>query len=803
MSSKLFPAGLRGLLLLCAMTLLVSCASPGKIAEDYAAQDDWMKAVMTYRKACSQRPCDLEYRSRLKQTELKAADFYYQRGLREEEAGKFDAALEQFQQGLIAMPEHNRLQQAVAEVLARKQSEQLYQEGLTFEAAGKSAEARIKFEKALDLYPWHEGAASALAAIKTAQETQYSQGLALSSAAPVTLNFRQTDMKQAFEFLAKSFGVNVIFDEGTKSVPVTLFGKDVTFDQGLNLLLATTKMFYKRIGPNTILIAPDSKEKRGQYEDHIVRTYQLNVVRAKEMADILKGLLNIKKVSINEALNTIVIRDTEDVVKLAEHIVESNDRKPAEIIMDVEILEVNRDKSDKLGLDLGTYSVSAGLGSTGTIPFSGSIPNALASGAVLTLPTATFRFFKQDVDAKILANPKIRVTSGKAAKIHVGDRVPLRAASIVDATGQTRTTFDYKDIGIRLSVEPLVNLDNSTSVKLSLEVSALGANLGTATEPAYAIGTRNAETFMVLRDGETAILGGLIQDEEHNSRTKVPGFGDIPLMGSLFTSFDRTKNRTDVLLTITPRVVRGWDIPARPLREFYSGTETVYGDKPVFGSLTTAPTPDGEGSQAAPSDSKDHRAGGSSPRSQRHDPRVQADDTADSSGAVGAGSAGDTGGAAAKGAAGASAAAGSGSPTGAGTDSPAPPTNSTLSFDKSVYDVAAGGSLDIDLIGANLPAGTSVPLEILYNGQLLTYVSGSKGDVGAADVSADATRGVISVALTIPDGAGSGDSAAIAHLTLRGAKPGVSYLVFRTPNLKDSNGESVSTQVLASRIVVK
>ena len=120
-----------------------------------------------------------------------------------------------------------------------------------------------------------------------------------------------------------------------------------------------------------------------------------------------------------------------------------------------------------------------------------------------------------------------------------------------------------------------------------------------------------------------------------------------------------------------------------------------------------------------------------------------------------------------------------------------------------MYDVAAGQSLDVDLIGANLPGGASAPLEILYNAQLLTYVSGSKGDVGAADVSSDATRGIISVALTLPDGSGSGDSAAIAHLTLRGAKPGVSYLVFRTPNVKDANGESVSTQVLASRIVVK
>ena len=788
-------AALHCVLLLSAGVLLTSCASPMKVAESYAAQDEWMKAVLIYRKYCSQRPCDVEYRSRSKQTELKAADFYYQRGLREEEAGNFDAALEQFQQGLIAMPEHNRLQQAVAEVVARKQAEELYQEGLTFRAAGKYAEARQQLEKTLDLYPWHKQASDALVALKAEEETRFSEGLALSSVAPVTLNFRQTDLKQAFEFLAKSFGVNVMFDEGTKSVPVTLFGKDVTFDQGLNLLLATTRMFYKRIGPNTILIAPDTKEKRGQYEDHLVRTFQLNVVRAKDMADILKGLLNIKKVSINEALNTLAVRDTEDVVKLAEHIVESNDRKPAEIILDVEILEVNRNKSDKLGLDLGSYSVVGGISSTpGTIPITGSIRNAIASGTVLTLPTATLRFFKQDVDAKTLANPKIRVTSGKSAKVHVGDRVPLLAASIVDATGQTRTTFDYKDIGIQLAVEPLVNLDNSTSVKLALEVSSLGANLGTPTQPAYAIGTRKAETFMVLRDGETAILGGLIQDQENNTRTKVPGLGDIPGLGSLFTSYDRSTTRTDVLLTITPRVVRGWDVPARALREFYSGTETVYSDKPVFGSLTAvARQSDNSAAGGTAPGGKASQEGGrtaAADEARSPDQRPGPDNQAGPDTRQGPDSKSGTDGRPASDA----------SNSGADGAAPASPT---LSFDKPVYDVNNGQQVDIDVIGAGLPSGSNAPLEILYNAQLLAFTGGSKGDLGAADVSADSARGVISIALTLPDGANNSDSSTVAHLTLRGVKPGVSYLVFRTPSLKDSNGESVSTQVRASRIAVK
>jgi general secretion pathway protein D len=565
-------------------------------------------------------------------------------------------------------------------------------------------------------------------------------------------------MKQAFEFLAKSFGINVIFDEGIKSVPVTLFGKDVTFDQGLNLLLATSKVFYKRIGPNTILIAPDTKEKRGQYEDHLVRTFQLNIVRAKEMADIIKGIVNLKKITINETLNTLVIRDTEDVLKLVERLIASNDRKVAEIILDVEILEVNRNKTERLGLDLGTYSISAGLPSPGTIPVGASVSDSWQNTATLTLPTATFRLFKQDVDAKILANPKVRVTSGKSAKIHVGDRVPLRVSSIVDATGQSRTQFDYKEIGIRLSVEPTVHLDNSALVKLALEVSSLGENLGTTNEPAFRIGTRNADTIMLLRDGETAILGGLIRDEERKSHVKIPWFGDIPLVGGLFTSFDDSAGRTDVLLTITPRVVRGWDVPSRQLLQFYSGTENVYSEKPVFSALEAANgrAAPGAGAQAAVKNP------GSQPPAAND--RASDLDAAD----------------------------------------PEAEQGSVLAFNESIYEVVANQELAIQIVGFRIPSGAAIPLEVLYNPQLLSYVSGAKGDLETRvfNASADPSQGVLKVVLDLAT-TQTAEQAVLARLVLRGAQSGISYLVFRAPNVKDANGQPVKSQVRAARVVVK
>ncbi|HEY6234266.1 MAG TPA: hypothetical protein VIW69_04045 [Candidatus Elarobacter sp.] len=384
----------------------------------------------------------------------------------------------------------------------------------------------------------------------------------------------------------------------------------------------------------------------------------------------------------------------------------------------------------------------------------------------------TFRFFKQDVDAKILANPKVRVLNNKAARIHIGDRVPLRAATILDATGQTRTTFDYKDIGIKLTVEPIIHLDNSTSVKLGLEVSSLGENLGTANEPAFRIGTRNAETFMLLRDGETAILGGLIRDEERGTRVKVPGLGDIPVVGSVFTSYDDSANRTDVLLTITPRVVRGWDVPTRAAREFYSGTETIYSDKPLFAALETA-----VGAQIRTEASALPTAQAGAPAA----PGIDAPAPATAATAPPAAAA----------------------PVGATAAPPAAPP--LLAFAEPVYEVVSGQDFEIKVVGSNLTGASSVPLEILYNPQLLSYVSGAKGDaaITSFNSSADAARGVLVVSLDLAPNAALPGNAVLARVMLKGVKPGISYLVYRTPAIKTAGGEAVNAQVRASRIVIK
>lgn len=740
-----------------AAALLSACAATTERAERFIAQEEWMNAVLEYRKALRRDPGNVEFKSRLKQVELKAADYYYQQGMKKWELGNLDGAIVQFQQGLTAMPEHGKVNQIMRKALTQKEANSIYREGQRYLEAGKLGLAKQSFSRAIALDPDHEASGQALKEIVRQKKEKTTHGLALSSKSPITLNFRRTSLRTAFEFIAKSFGVNVIFDESVKSTPVTLFASKVTFEQAINLLLSTTKTFYKKVGSNTIIIAPDTKEKRGQYEDQLVRTYNLNVVRAKSMADIIKGVLALKNVIINEQLNTLIIRDTEDVLQLVEKLIKNNDRKPAELMLDVEILEVNRTKTEELGLDWGNIMK---IDFPEVVTRAGSSFRDAVNAATITLPQMAFRFFKQDVEAKTLANPKIRVIHGKKAKIHIGDRVPLRSASISSgATGTVTTSFTYTDIGIRLTVEPIIHLDNSTTLKLGLEVSSLGQNLGTPDEPAFSIGTRNAETYMLLRDGETAILGGLIRDEERQNRIKVPGFGDIPLIGALFTSYDDEEVRTDVLLTITPRIIRAWDIPSKSDRTFYSGTATTYSTKPMFAYFDEKAEGD-----ARPEIAVGKAAGASSPGSKTP-----------------------------------------GSPRSAtalqksvGTSPP------TLTFSKPVYETTSGQEFTIELEGKNLHGVSELKIEVLYNPQLISFVRGEKGsaEIQSFKAKADSGKGLLTINVEKASN-GKDGSTKLARLVMRGDKSGISYLVYRSPQLKVGKGKAVNVQVRASRVVVK
>ncbi|MDH5426478.1 MAG: hypothetical protein OEY29_15945, partial [Gammaproteobacteria bacterium] len=449
------------LLSLCIFILVGCSTTPVKTSQKHIANKEWIKAVIEYRKAVDRDPDNVEYRSQLEQIELKAAEYYYQQGHELQERGDFDKAETAYEQSILAKKEHSKSSQALRQLSAIKESAHAYREANQLAQAGKNQDAIKLLKRAIDVYSKNQLAKALLKSLENESRIrQQEEGLPFNQEERIVLNFRGTQTRAAFEFLGKTNNFNIIFDEDVKSSTLTLFAKDVTFEQALNLMLKTTQTFYKKVSAKTFIIIPDSAEKRRQYEDYVIKTFYLNVVRAKEIVEVIKGLIKVNSIIINEQLNSIVVRDTEEVVGLINKIVESNDRKPAEMILEVEILEVNRSKAERLGMDFGGYQIGSSIPASEVITAQSDIATVYGSVATLTLPALTFRFYKQDVDAKILANPKIRVLDSKTAKIHIGDRVPLRASTITDATGQVRTTFDYKEIGIKLVAEPHINLDN-------------------------------------------------------------------------------------------------------------------------------------------------------------------------------------------------------------------------------------------------------------------------------------------------------------------------------------------------------
>jgi general secretion pathway protein D len=743
-----------------ALTVILGsgCASLPK-PENHATKNEWMKAVAKYRKEFSENPADYEVKMKLDEAELNAAEAFYEDGVSMEEQGLLDDAIYQFKAGVSAMPNNEKVSNALRRALAEKEANTLYQQAVGLENAGKEDDARNLLNQALSANPDHEGARALLKKMDTETEAK-SGGLFLSSKEPVALHFNRTDLKAAFDFIGKSFGINVIFDDSLKSQEITLSAENVTFEQALELILHTTQTFYKQIGPNTILVAEDTKAKRSQYDDLIIKTIQLKSVKASDMANTLKSVIDLKHVVVNDQLNTLLIRDTRDTLDLAQEIIDVNDRAPAEVLLDVEILEVDRNKAETLGLDYG-QALPVSFTQT-TISGAGSIGSLLGQGG-FTIPTVTLNYLMQDVDAKTLAHPQVRTLDRQQAKIHIGNRVPLPSAVIQQTTGQVQVTYNYTDIGVLLDVTPQVNLDRTVQVKLSLEVSSLGPNLGDAANPAYEIGTRDADTTMVLHDGESAILGGLIQDNDTKTHNKLPILGDIPFLGDFFTgNVNDSDARTDILLTITPRIVRDWNFPHKEYQEVYSGTGDNVSSKPLF----TLFKPRAKGAAAAKI-----AVGEPVP------PTAQATP--------------------------------SGTPTlpfqGMALNGPAANGGVAFSFGETQYEVTLGQPVELKLYGENLGKLKNVPLAVAFNAGFLKFVSADPGSAQVLKVDADSDEkhGLVKMNLSLKSDPAATGPVELVDLKLNGYAPGLSYLIFLNPTFKDEDGNEIHAQARASRISIK
>jgi general secretion pathway protein D len=574
-----------------ALIFLCGCAGNKnmRLGQEYAMSGDWDGSIQAFQDALEEDPDDQETKLLLVRSKKNASLDHLAKGEMLLDAKRYDEALTELQTALAFDSSNLKAESLIEKAKSMKESDYYLKRGIAFEKTQSYSQAKESFQKALELSNENENAQKALDRYKKtdAAAIQKKYPLKITSEAPISLKFKGTPIFNVFEVLTKLAGINFIFDKDLKETKVTLFLSNVSFDQFMDIFLQTNQLAATVVNENTMVVYPDTAEKAKEYQDLQIRTFYLANLDVKKAVELLTKILNSKDISANESLNALVIRGTKDKLEVASRILEANDRPSSEAVFNVEILEVSRTKEKQLGLDISPASVSLSLGNPSAEYFTPGSETAPASGGVsldvigkasdknllLSIPTATLNLLKRDGDTKTLAKPQIRVKSGEEAKILIGERIPLRTNRRTDTTGAVTYDYQYQDIGIKLNVKPSINLHDEITLNMTLEVSSIGSNVGTAADPQYSIRTRNAQSVLSVRGGESVIIGGLISDEERKTIQKIPLLGDIPAVGTLFSSYETSNIQTDILMAITPIITRSQEIPSQDVTQIWSGKE--------------------------------------------------------------------------------------------------------------------------------------------------------------------------------------------------------------------------------------
>ncbi|TDF82160.1 secretin N-terminal domain-containing protein [Pseudomonas sp. H9] len=406
--------------------------------------------------------------------------------------------------------------------------------------------------------------------------TQTNPQLRTKMERPVTLEFRDANLKTIFEVLSQVAGLNFIFDKDLRpDMKATIFVRDVRIEDAVALLLEQNQLHQKVVNDNTLLIYPDSPQKTKDYQELVMRTFYLTSIDSNTALNMVKTMLKTRDVFVDERLNTLTMRDTPDAVRMAEKLLQSQDQSNPEVVLEVEVMEVARSRILELGLQWpNTFGVlnEDGKGVTTLDQLRG-----IDSSRITISPSPQAKINAQDNDINTLASPVIRVSNREQARIHIGQRVPIVSATSVPSTqGPVITeSITYLDVGLKLEVTPVVHLNNEVAIKVSLEVSNAKPLEPTrqGTIPVQ-VDTRNAQTSLRLHDGETQVLAGLVRNDDGASGNKIPLLGDIPGLGRLFGSNRNDRSQSELVLSITPRIVRNLPYQSPSDMEFPSGTET-------------------------------------------------------------------------------------------------------------------------------------------------------------------------------------------------------------------------------------
>jgi general secretion pathway protein D len=532
--------------------LLSGCATSSALKQARLAdeQQDYDVAVAQYTAAVKAHPDNREAQLGLQRAKLRAADWHLYRGRRLFSQGKYDDAMVELQIATELNPSNadaDRELQAVRAALRAK---------LAVPEGGPTA------------------LQSLLARTRDLPAAGY--GLPDVTLASQITTGAQATTRDLYLMIGQLAHVSVTFDSAFRDGPaqVSLLS-DMKVKDALDLVARSTGTFYQVTEPNAIIVVPDTPAKRRDYQQEVVRTFYVQNADLKETMDALRVVGDIRSISPITGINAITVRDTPERVAVVGRFLSAFDKARPEVVVDVEVLEVDRSKLQEYGAQFASPGSPGIDGSadanSSTLTLKSLRSLGQANVMIANIPALYYRLLKDDANTRTLANPHIRITDGTTAAANFGEDVPVPKTTftpIIQGGGniQPQTSFEYRTIGVNIGITPRTHPDDDVTLNLNIELSSLG---GTGFDGLPTFGRRNVTTQIRLKDGETNILAGLIRDDERTERQTVPGLGDIPILGKLFAKNHKETQQTDVVIMLTPHIIRVLDLTEddlRPLR---------------------------------------------------------------------------------------------------------------------------------------------------------------------------------------------------------------------------------------------
>lgn len=759
MKRKILTPALLFLILLIFLGCSATSFNRGKYLYERGEYDE---AVKNLEEAVRKSPRTLKYKALLERAKLQASSKHFTMAKMAIDKKDYQNALKDLQLAIIYDPSNQYAQDTMQNLLQLLAEEE------------RKARAKVLTIEEMK---------------KKANEESKPPMIDPKSNIPLVLKFNNAPLRTILDAISKASGINFIYDDkAEREKKISVDFSKVNLEQVLDYIMQQTKHFYKVLDPHTLIIVPDTKQKREEYEEQVMRTFYLSNADAKQVFQLLRTIVQARKMATNKDLNSITIKDSPETVALCEKIIEANDKSVGEVVVDVELLEVNSTKLKTLGIDLSSKSMTiapeshiqkddkgnpTGFGTGAPVPL-GKI-DAVYKGTLFAfpIPNIIVNFLQTDSDSQVLAKPQLRVMEGKKASVHIGDRVPIPTSSYVYPGNTTQTnyvpttTYTYQDVGVKIEIEPRVHHNKEISLKITAEVSSVTGYVESSSALQAAqpiIGTRKVQTEIRLEDGESSLLAGLLREEDSNSFSGIPGVGSIPLLRRLFGNSNVNKKSTDVVLLLTPHIIRMPNITEDDMRNLWVGTEQNPKLRGYRGETSYMPSPfEGEeGSEPPEKLDDENQPDGSQERQKEEEKKSEKEAN--------------------------------------------PNQNARILINPTTTSVVAGNSVTLSVVIVGVKDGKSAHFEAEFPTDILSFEGCEEGTffkMGSSNTTFQASEsppGMVVANLGIAGDGSSSGSGLILKYKFKALHPGVARVTISSAQIFDSDGNSQTMGVISSVI---